>query len=144
MAQLRDLTEFFDPDLHLPIDGKDYRIPAVSKDEADRLARLLVDKTLTEAQEKAEREHILGPALEQMKAAGLPDPVITHAGRTAIFHYGGGPKLGASHWHLSQLGELVDVDALVNEAQKLRQMQAAASVLSQSTPNRQQRRRRRR
>lgn len=145
MPQLRDLTEFYDPNLYLPINGKSYKVPAPPKKKADELRLLIVDQTVTQEQERTEFEALLGPALDEMVADKVPDPVITHAGRTALLHYGGSAKLGAANWHLSQLGELVDVDRLVAEAKALKTQAAAAEALaSQTNTTRPSRKRRRR
>lgn len=136
MPQLRDLTEFYDPNLYLPIHGKRYKVLAPPKKKADELRLLIGDTTVTEQKERDEFEALLGPALDEMVADNVPDPVITHAGRTALLHFGGNAKLGAANWHLSQLGDLADVDDLL--------AQAKAAASQTTTPNRQQRRRRRR
>lgn len=140
MAQLRDLTEIFDPNLYLPIKGKSYRVAAVSKTEADRLRPLLVT-ALSYDDERAEVAKVLGPTQDEMVADGITDAEIHHAGRTALMWFGGGPKLGAAHWHMHQLGELVDTDRILAEARAMREARAGAP---QTTPNRQARRRRRR
>ncbi|MBV6758352.1 DUF7426 family protein [Rhodococcus opacus] len=135
MPHLRDLTEFYDPNLYLPINGKQYKVLAPPKKKADELRLLIVDKTVTLQQERDEFEALLGPALDEMVADNVPDPVITHAGRTALLHFGGNAKLGAANWHLSQLGELAAGVLPANA-------KAAASQTTKQAGNRTQRRRR--
>jgi hypothetical protein len=135
--KLPDLAEYFDPDLGLPIRGKVYRIPSPGIDEGDRLRKYLLfgptpvteldDATdelvaipFTDADihriEVAEGVKILGPVRAQMLADGVPDTMAQHAARTALAHFGAGPKLGRSYWQFAHLADLVDVDALIAEA----------------------------
>lgn len=45
-----------------------------------------------------------------MVADNIPWPMIFHAGRTAIIHYGFTADMGEAHWALAQLGKLVDLE----------------------------------
>lgn len=120
--QYRDLTEVFDPDLYLPINGKRYRIVAPSKARADELRELVLASLagdVGEVEERAAFELLLGDALEEMVADGVPDPAITHAGRTAIFHYGANEQLALSHWQLGQLAGTLGVAELLADTQQL-------------------------
>ena len=126
----RDLTEFYDPDLVLPIGGVEYRIPSPGIVEADRL-RSIVLTALTAEQEHDEIVKILGPVRAQMAADGVPDTMAVFAGRTALMHFGGSPVLGQRYWHTGELHDLaVDLETMISAAQP--------------TPNRAARRKRRR
>ncbi|KZM75743.1 hypothetical protein [Nocardia terpenica] len=114
MAALRDLTEFYDPDLSLPIGGVLYKITCPGITEADRLRSLVADETLTTAQEYAEVVKILGPVREEMARNGVPDTMAMHAGRTALLHFGGSPDMGRAHWQFAQLADFVDIQAMLD------------------------------
>ena len=116
MAALRDLTEFYDPDLSLPIGGVIYTITCPGISEADRLRLLVMDQSLTAGQEYEEIVKILGPAREEMAANGVPDTMAMHAGRTALLHFGASPDLGRANWQFAQLADFVDVQALLDAA----------------------------
>lgn len=112
MPAYRDLAEFYEPDLLLPIAGQVYRIKCPGITEADRLRPLVLDATLTARQEVDEIRRILGPARDEMAANGVPDSMAIHAGRTALLHFGGSPALGQAHWLLGQLGDIADIQNL--------------------------------
>jgi len=136
VPQLRDLADFHDPHLYLPIQGKRYKIAAPPRARALELRALIVDTALTAEQERDAYEALLGPALAEMEADGLPDPWIAHAGRTALLHFGGNARLGAANWHLAQLADVVDTHALLANAK------ADAATAPKSGPPRKKRRRR--
>ncbi|MBM4615134.1 hypothetical protein GS905_11900 [Rhodococcus hoagii] len=107
---LKDLDTFFEPDLQLPIRGKQYTVPAPDFDEAKRLREEVVaNSALPAPAQTHEAINILGPALDEMVADNLPWPMILHAGRTAIAHYGASPDIAEIHWHMAQLGKFVDL-----------------------------------
>lgn len=112
MADYRELTEFFNPDLHLPINGVVYRVKCPGRTEANRLRELILDPNLTVAQEQAEISKLMGGAEALMTEHDLPDTMVTHAGRTALMHFGGGPEMGRANWELMQLGTLSDLEEL--------------------------------
>ncbi|MBF6460151.1 hypothetical protein IU433_14010 [Nocardia puris] len=109
---LRDLTEFYEPDLLLPIGGRTYRIKCPGIREADRLRRFILDPSVTADQEHDEIVTILGPARDEMVANGVPATMALHAGRTALLHFGGSPALGVANWQLAQLGDLLELDEI--------------------------------
>jgi hypothetical protein len=124
----KDLDTFFDPDLHLPIRGKKYTVPAPGAPEAARLRKQVVAEGVPPVEQVSDALKILGaePVLDpetdeptgdwaggvysEMVADNLPWPMIFHAGRTAIIHYGFTPDMAESHWALAQLGKLVDLE----------------------------------
>lgn len=117
----KDLDTFFDPDLHLPIRGKKYTVPAPGAHEAARLRKQVVAEGVPPVEQVHEALKILGAEQDgagywaggvysEMVADNIPWPMIFHAGRTAILHYGFTPDMAESHWALSQLGKLVDLE----------------------------------
>lgn len=127
---MRDLSEFFDPDLYLPIRGRTYRIPDPSYEGHKRMHRVILDDTISVPQLLSDSIAALGAvrkpvtdndgntigygewsggALDDMIADGVPWSMILHAGRTALMHFGGTPELAEVHWSLAQLGRSVDL-----------------------------------
>ncbi|MGW2095780.1 DUF7426 family protein [Promicromonospora sukumoe] len=113
---LKDLADFFEPDLHLPIRGKQYRIPAPTYGEAKRLREVVVaNSALPVTEQTSEAIKVLGPALDEMVADDLPWPMILHAGRTAIAHYGASPDIAEIHWAMAHLGKLIDLEKVAEQ-----------------------------
>lgn len=110
MAPLKDLDTFFDPDLHLPIKGKPYRIPAPTADQYERLRELATSDSVPALEQVDEAITVLGPAYEEMTADKIPWPMILHSGRTAILHYGFTPDMAEIHWGMAHLGRMVDLE----------------------------------
>lgn len=117
----KDLDTFFDPDLKLPIRGKTYTVPAPGAPEAARLRKQVAAEGVPPVEQVHEALKILGAepdesgdwvggVYSEMVADDLPWPMIFHAGRTAILHYGFSPDIAESHWALAQLGKLVDLE----------------------------------
>jgi hypothetical protein len=108
----RDLGEFFDPDLLLPINGKEYRIASPNAEAGLRLRTLFAAPdatTWSDDDELAEVMGLLGAtknddgewvggAWSEMAADGIAWPAIWHAGRTALMHFGMSPTLAEVHW----------------------------------------------
>lgn len=132
---LRDLSEFFDPDLHLPIRGTRYTVPAPDADTSLRLRELVMRDGVPPAEQIDQALRILGatpevdtPAegdpiptgrwsggvFDRMVADGIPWPMILHAGRTALLHFGFSPDMAEVHWQLAQLGKLVDLERVAD------------------------------
>ncbi|MET4611057.1 hypothetical protein ABIC28_002038 [Rhodococcus sp. PvR044] len=109
---LKDLDTFFDPDLHLPIRGKTYRVTAPTADEFEHVQELAISDSIPAAEQTAEAIKVLGDAYGEMKADGIPWPMILHAGRTAILHFGFTPDMAEVHWQMTHLGRLVDLDQI--------------------------------
>lgn len=117
----KDLDTFFDPDLKLPIRGKLYTVPAPGAPEAARLRKQVAAEGVPPVEQVGEALKILGAVedeagvwaggvYDEMVADNIPWPMIFHAGRTAILHYGFTPDMAESHWALAQLGRLVDLE----------------------------------
>lgn len=95
----RDLEEFFDPDLYLPIGGKGYRVESPTAFDGLRLrTRLLSGGRLADEEEVTEIRALLGDTFEQMQADGVKWPEIMHAGRTALLHYAVSADAALIHW----------------------------------------------
>ncbi|WP_395704810.1 hypothetical protein [Rhodococcus ruber] len=136
---LRDLAEFFDPDLHLPIRGKRYRVPAPDTETSLQLRELVMTEGIPPVEQINQALRILGAepefeplpepvdgdrtertaiptgrwsggVFDEMVADGIPWPMILHAGRTAMLHYGFSPDMAEVHWTMAQLGKLVDLE----------------------------------
>ncbi|KSU81598.1 DUF7426 family protein [Rhodococcus qingshengii] len=117
----KDLDTFFDPDLHLPIRGKTYTVPAPGGPEAERLRKQVIAEGLPQVMQVFEALKILGAEIDpetetwsggvydEMVADDLPWPMIFHAGRTAIINFGFSADMAESHWALAQLGKMVDL-----------------------------------
>ena len=117
---LKDLAETgFEPDLLLPIRGKQYRVPSPNYEEAKRLREEVVANTgLPPITQTHEATKALGPALDDMIADNIPWTMILHAGRTAIAHFGASPDIAEIHWAMAQLGKLVDLDKVTEHLGK--------------------------
>lgn len=107
---LRDLSEFHDPDLYLPINGKRYRIAAPTRETVKEL-REFVDKPRSVEAVRAAAAPLLGSALDEMTNDDLPQAWIDHAGRTAIVHYALGATLAAANWHFGPAAEAIELEA---------------------------------
>lgn len=95
---MQDLDALLDPDLHLPIAGKDYRIPC-SAQQGLHLHRLITSgAVLSDDEERAEILLMLGDTYEQMVDDGVRWPTIVHAARTAMLWFGHSEAAGAALW----------------------------------------------
>lgn len=116
----KDLTEFFDGSLRLPIAGKEYVIPPISADDGIWVTALIttaskvaaggkVDEadakrlTLDDGDERELYERVLGTAFEEMRVDGVNWPSISHAGQTAMVFFAQGEDAAEKVWH--SLGE---------------------------------------
>lgn len=108
---MRDLRDFFDPDLRLPINGKTYTITSPNAEHGLKLRALFSDdeRVITDADELAEIAELLGATINdegvpegglwaEMVADGLSWPEILHAGRTGLMYYGLSPLHGGTYW----------------------------------------------
>lgn len=135
---LKDLDTFFDPDLHLPILGKSYRIAAPAWEYAKHLRAIVGNDGLPPVEQIDEALTVLGAhpetgelddlptgewsggAFTDMVADGVPWPMILHAGRTAIIHFGFNPDMAEIHWAMAHLGKLVDLEAVTEQLAQLK------------------------
>ncbi|SDL73099.1 hypothetical protein SAMN05421874_12822 [Nonomuraea maritima] len=126
MASFKDLDEFFDPTLPLPVGGKTYVIPPPSAEVGLLCQRLmqagvaahsgqavdaeglnqLAEVVLDDDQEKDLYQRILGPVWDQLIADKVAWPKILHVGQTALIWIAAGMEPAAKHWESgSAMGE---------------------------------------
>ncbi|MEV4078950.1 hypothetical protein AB0J43_01485 [Nonomuraea fuscirosea] len=119
MAQFRNLDEFFDPSLRLPVGGKVYVIPPPDAEVGLLVQRLmnagiaaeagqdvdeeglndLAESVLTnDSDEKDLYQRLLGPVWDEMFADRLDWPVIQHVGQTVLLWVAAGVDAAAKHW----------------------------------------------
>lgn len=116
----------FDPDLHLPIHGRTYTIPAPDWDYVNALRTKVFSAEIPPLEQMEDNIKALGPAFPEMVADHVPWPMILHAGRTAMVHWVS-PELGEIHWKLQQLGTLVDLDKITDFLEKNAQFHKSKS-----------------
>ena len=112
---MRDLDEFFDPTLRLPIRGKVYVVASPDAKTGLRVQRLMstgavaamggevsdADLESLEFDDDEERDlylRILGPAYDEMLADGLPWEIVQHAGQTALMWVAFGREAAERVW----------------------------------------------
>lgn len=118
MATFREIDEFFDPSLRLPIHGKVYVIPppdgevgllcqrlmhaglaAESGQDVDEKGlNQLAETVLDDDQEKDLFRRILGPVQDEMIADGVDWPTRQHVEQTALIWVAAGLDAAAKHW----------------------------------------------
>ena len=124
---LKDLTETgFDPDLHLPIRGTTYTVPAPDYDTAKRMRDMVTVEGMPPLEQIDAAIAALGPAFDEMVTDRVPWPMILHAGRTAILHFGMSPDWGEIHWSMANLPARVDIDKITAAHDALLQAQKRA------------------
>ncbi len=116
----KDLREFFDGSLRLPIDGKTYVIPPISAEDglwaqalldvavkADGGAEASEDDVavLNDDDERNLYERMLGPVYDEMKADKIDWPSIARAGTTAYLFFTVGEEAAQSFWQSGSSGE---------------------------------------
>lgn len=110
----RDLDEFFDSSLRLPVRGKTYVIPSPDARTGLWCQRIIAlagkakDGELTDddaaqlkLDDEEERnlfERLLGPAFEEMLADNLPWEHVKHCGMTALMWAAGNTDQAEAYW----------------------------------------------
>lgn len=95
----KDLRTFYEPDLLLPVEGKDYRIVSPTAREGLRLKAVVLGGTVwSNAEELAELKQLCGSVWQEMLDDGLDWRRIIHIARTALFYYALGPEAGEKYW----------------------------------------------
>lgn len=111
----RELREFFDGSLRLPIGGKVYVVPPISATDGlwathfmelgiaaaagqDLDPRDIEKLKLDDDDERDLYERVLGPALEEMRADNVDWPSITRAGQTAFIFFTQGEEAATRIW----------------------------------------------
>ncbi|HYF71189.1 MAG TPA: hypothetical protein VD864_00130 [Nocardioides sp.] len=110
-----DLAAFVRPGFDLPWAGRVYYVPPpnprdglwlqalMDGSEAAVLTRSIgaANKAvLSDEQERTVYQLALGAAFEEMTEAGVPWPILKHAGITAWLHWTRGEAAGERHWRL--------------------------------------------
>lgn len=119
MAQFRDLDEFFDPSLRLPVGGKTYVIPPPDAEvgllvqrlmhaglaaesgqdvDSDALNELASSVLTNESKDSDLYKRLLGPVWDELFADKLDWPVIQHIGETVMLWVAAGTDAAARHW----------------------------------------------
>ncbi|UQN29483.1 DUF7426 family protein [Brachybacterium kimchii] len=113
MSAFKDLDQFLDDSLVLPINGKDYRIPAVSAQLGLKLQRILevtedaqnnrasdedVQELISDAEELELYPDVLGDAYDEMLSDGISYPRLRLAAITAILWNVHGEDMAAEFW----------------------------------------------
>lgn len=95
---MRDLAEFMQPDLVLPIRGREYVVTCTAWQGLHLYHLLTTSPTLSDEQEQTEILQMLGDTHQRMVDDGLPWAVIVHAARAAMLHYGHSESAGVLVW----------------------------------------------
>ncbi|GAB2918716.1 hypothetical protein ACFMQL_20565 [Nonomuraea fastidiosa] len=154
----KDLDEFFDPTLKLPVGGKTYVIPPPSA-EVGLLCQRLMHASLTaqsgqqvdeeglnqlaelvfdDEQEKDLYRTILGPVWDELLADGVVWPKIQHIGQTALVWVAAGMEAAAQHWEAGPVGEAAAPTRTAAAAAKSTRARGSASGTTRTTASRRQ------
>lgn len=113
---MRDLREFHDPNLHLPIDGTVYTVKSPNAElgleikrftadpEADPAEEIYYVAKLLGAEYDKDTDSMSGGLWDEMVANGVPYEECMHVGNTAMAHYGVSPEFGEMWWE-TRLGK---------------------------------------
>lgn len=113
---MRDLREFYDPDLHLPINGVTYTVKCPTAEAGLRIKRHFLDPESDPMQEvyiiaelfgaeyDPDSDTMTGGLWDEMNAGGVAYEEIMHVGNTAMAHYGVSPEFGELWWE-TRLGK---------------------------------------
>lgn len=123
---MRDLREFFDPDLHLPIDGHVYTVKCPNAETGLRIKKRTINPDPDDQYEEAhliaailgaeyheDTDTMTGGLWDEMVANGVSLDEAMHVGNTALAHYGVSPEFG-EYWWENRLGK--EHEPLVPEA----------------------------
>ncbi|UBU16678.1 DUF7426 family protein [Nonomuraea gerenzanensis] len=125
MTEFRDLDEFFDDSLRLPVGGKVYVIPAPDAEVGLLCQRLmhaslqaeqgetvddpklneLAEVVLNDDEERDLYQRILGPVWDELHADKVKWPRIQHVGATALVWVAAGKEAAAKIWASGGTGE---------------------------------------
>ncbi|WP_166375974.1 DUF7426 family protein [Aeromicrobium phragmitis] len=115
MSQFKDLDDFFDPTLRLPIRGKEYVIQPVDAATGVWVQRLfevgvrlqsgddveeaqLASLKLDDAEERDTFRRVLGDTYDEMVADNVPWPYIKHAGTTTLIWIATDKDRAEAYW----------------------------------------------
>lgn len=111
----KDMGDFFDPTLPLPIRGKVYVVESPEAKLGLKVQRLVAlgfaanngvqlddaevsSLDLDDAEERDLIPRLLGPAYQEMLNDGVPWEMVKHAGETVIMWIGIGYEAAEAHW----------------------------------------------
>lgn len=141
---MRDLREFHDPHLHLPIGGQDVTIESPTADQGLRIKRhmyagestpqdeMRMIATLFHADYNEESDTMSGGKWDELNDLGLSLQEIIHVGNTALAHFGVGPEFGEFWWEnrLGKEGEPLIPEAAAQAAKETAENPEAPSPAS--------------
>lgn len=108
-----DLAAFIRPGFDLPVLGRSYYIPPPNARDGQWLQALIDGvesvvltsaigkankEVLSDEKERTAYEIALGSAYEEMEAAGVPWPILKHAGWTAWMYWTRGESAAERYW----------------------------------------------
>lgn len=140
---MRDLREFHDPRLHLPIAGEDIVIDSPTADQGLRIKRHMYDGESTPQDEMrmiatlfgsdyhADTDTMSGGKWDELNELGLSLHEIIHVGNTALAHFGVGEAFGEFWWEnrLGKEGEpLIPEATAAAETETTREAPSPASM----------------
>lgn len=141
----RDLDEFFDDSLRLPIGGKEYVVPSPNAEtglwcqgmlaagvavHAGRQPEGIAE--LDDEQENNLYQRVLGPVWGELQADGVPWTRIRHAGITAFLWAAGNEDLASAFWESGGRGE---APAPNRKARRTASTASATSTRSRGSTN---------
>lgn len=137
---MRDLREFHDPHLHLPINGKTYTVKSPNAEFGLRIKNHVINggsqldemKIIAEligADYDPDTDTMSGGLWDEMNDDGVPLPEMLHVGNTAVCHYGVSPEFGEIWWetklgkeHIPLVPEAKDQWAKIKVAERVREL----------------------
>lgn len=140
---MRDLREFHDPRLHLPIAGTDVVIESPTADEGLRIKRHMYAGESTPQDEMRmiaaifhadydeESDTMSGGKWDELNELGLSLHEIIHVGNTALAHFGVGTEFGEFWWE-NRLGK--EGEPLIPEATAAAEIQTPEAPTPASMP----------
>lgn len=106
---LEEAAAWLDGDLILPIGGKKYRVPEYSAEVGLRVEAVLAAsrgkagsrhrQVLDDEEEKDLYRDVLGPAYDELLAAGVTWARLKHCAVTAMFHFNISEAAAEAHWN---------------------------------------------
>lgn len=140
---MRDLREFHDPHLHLPIGGKDVIIESPSAEDGLRIVEHMTSgaatnrdevrmiATLFHSEYNEDTGFMSGGKWEELNDIGLSLQEILHVGTTALAHFGVGEAWGEFWWE-TRLGKAQEPLTPENLEQELLEWEASRKTTAAS------------
>lgn len=127
---MRELRDFYNPNMTASINGHEYEVPAPSAREGLRLRAIMSDpERANKINDLAEIHKLFrGTAFEDdgLPVGGLWDELwengatwdeATHLGVTAVLYYGIGEKVAVAYWESAGKGLTADPEKAVTETE---------------------------